>query len=326
MTIGGWSLYCVALYLVSVAEKACPNPAVNRTSATPWFYGNHRGYGAGRLPPRWAPELGGNSMNIMQSLRPIHHEDDMEWQELVHEINERIPPLFWYGGAAFDSDPLVALLNGSFPKDVRTLLSADIFPILTDYDSKIVKAVQYIYDNFDKEDFSFHSLPDEPWFTSQLSGIEILQMIPLSLFDSNTLMRIRKEYQNFHPSATSSVVPDDKWHFVFIIAELDGRECKFVYGFIENLVFWKEVVEKYALNVEAFCALRVGGKSGSWDHTHSPNRGKLFDAIRTSKGIRPKLWIADDCLELRKIWREISPHDDGFYGNTHFFEAKWDMQ
>ncbi len=148
-------------------------------------------------------------------------------------------------------------------------------------------------------------------------------MIPLTLFDSNSLKRIRKEYQDFHPSVTSSVIPDDKWHFIYIELDIEGKEYSIIYGLIENLVFWKEVVEKYNLNVEAFCALRIGGKSGSWDRTHSPKLGKLFNAIRTSSSTKPKIWIADDCLELREIWSEINPHEKGFYGDMHFFEATW---
>lgn len=264
-------------------------------------------------------------MNILHSLRPVHREDEMEWQELIRAINDSATPLFWYGGAACDREPIVALVNGSLPKNAQKLLSPDIFPVLTDYNSNILKAIKYIYENFDREDFSFDSLPGDNWLASQLSGIEILQMIPLTLFDGAELKRIRAEYRDFHPAVTSSVVPDDKWHFVFINAGLKGRKFNLVYGLIENMVFWREVVEKHALNVEAFCALRVGGKSGSWDYTHSPKRGKLFEAIRVSKAKKPRLWIADDCLELREIWREIEPHEKGFYGQMHYFEAKWNI-
>ncbi|NCJ07318.1 hypothetical protein GS597_12530 [Synechococcales cyanobacterium C] len=174
-------------------------------------------------------------MNLLQSLWPVNQADDIEWQELVRESRGNISPLFWYGGAAFDMKPVVNLFDGSFPEEVQTFLSPETFPVLTDY-TKIVNTIKYIYDNFDKISFSFDSLPDDDWFNSQLSGIETLQMIPLTLFDSDTLIRIRKEYQDFHSSVTSSVVPDDQWHFVFINAELDGRECNFVYGLIENLV------------------------------------------------------------------------------------------
>ena len=262
-------------------------------------------------------------MNIVQSLRPVYREDDSEWQDLINDTKDRVPSLFWYGGAALDIEPITALFNGLFPKNAQELISKDIFPILTDYDSKILMTMKYIYENFDQEDFSYENLPNKNWFNGQLHKFEILQMIPLTLFDSNTVLRIRNEYPNFHSYMTSSVIPDDKWHFIFIQAEVQGKEYNFLYGFIENLTFWKEVVERFSLNIEAFCALRVGGKSGSWEHTHSPATGKLFNSIRTSKENKPKLWIADDCLELREIWREINPHEKGFYGVMHFFETTW---
>lgn len=265
-------------------------------------------------------------MNLLESLKPVYSADNQEWQELIDEVDGNIPPLFWYGGAAFDREPVIALFNGSFPEDVQTYLSPNIFPVLTDYDSNIVKAIKDIYKKFDEVDFTLKTIPGDYWFISQLLGIKILQMIPLTLFDVKTLKQIRQEYQDFHPSITSSVVPDDQWHFVFIKMELDGQERNVVYGLIENLTFWKEVVEGYDLDIEAFCALRVGGKSGSWDHTHSPKTGKLFDSIRMSKSKKPRVWIADNCLELREIWREISPHENGFYGQMHFFEATWSKE
>jgi hypothetical protein len=98
-----------------------------------------------------------------------------------------------------------------------------------------------------------------------------------------------------------------------------------MYGCIENLLFWTEVVEKYGLSVDVFCALRVGGKSGSWDYTHSPTRGALWKSINESSSemSKPKFWIADDCAELRNRWREIEPHDRGYYGQMHFFRTDW---
>ncbi|BBB32009.1 hypothetical protein TTHT_0407 [Thermotomaculum hydrothermale] len=264
-------------------------------------------------------------MKLIKKLKPVFDEDYEEWNEIVSEINGFIPPLFWYGGAAFDMEPIVSLFNGSFPKDAQRFLSPNIFPVLTDYNSKICEAIKYIYEHFYSENFSIDSLPRDYWFRMQLKRFEILQMIPLTLFDPDELMKIRSNYKGFHSSVTTSVVPDDKWHFVFINAAVEGENISFLYGLIENLVFWKEVVESNNLKIESFCGLRLGGKSGSWDFTHSPSSGKLFNAIRNSKASKPKLWIADECYELRKIWREIEPHDNGFYGQMHFFEAKWDF-
>lgn len=85
------------------------------------------------------------------------------------------------------------------------------------------------------------------------------------------------------------------------------------------------MVGPYELDVEDFCALRVGGKSGSWDHAHSPESGKLFTAIRSSRSKKPRLWIADKRHALREIWREIEPHEREFYGKMSYFAAKWDI-
>jgi len=265
-------------------------------------------------------------MDFIESLKSVFPADDQEWEELVDEINGNIPPLFWYGGAAFDTEPIVGLYSGMFPIDVQNNLSENILPVLTDYSPDVVNALKEIYKKFDEEDFDINSMVDKYWFSHQLSGINILQMIPLSLFDVADLRLIRQKYHDFHPSLTSSVVPDDQWHFLFIKIKLNGQEYSLVYGFIENLTFWKEIVERFDLNVEAFCALRVGGKSGSWDCTHSPKRGKLFDAIRMSESKKPKIWIADGCVELREIWREIDPHERGFYGQMHFLKATWDNE
>ena len=262
-------------------------------------------------------------MKLAETLTPVFEEDKNEWQDIISGSSGTLPPLFWYGGAALDTLPIVALHDGSFPRKVQDRLSRNIFPVLTDYNSKIVAWFKYVYDNFDKEEFRLDIMRNQYWFLSQVSEIEILQMIPLRLFDSKTLQRIRQQYQGFHKSATSSVIPDDTWHFIFVVFEYHGKEYEIIYGLIENLTFWKEVVEPFDLVIEAFCALRVGGKSGSWDNTHSPTTGKLFNAIRTSDHAKPKVWIADACLELRKIWQEIEPHEKGFYGQMHFFEADW---
>jgi len=262
-------------------------------------------------------------MHLIERLLPVFPSDEGEWQDLKNEINGSIPPLFWYGGAAFDREPVVKVLNNCVPPEVRDSLSPNIFPVLTDYSDSVISALKEIYDKLDEEDGDQSDFHNRYWFRNQLSDVTLLQMIPLTLFNPNELESIRNTYTDFHPCVTSSVIPDDRWHFVFLLCESGGIEFPLFYGLIENLVFWKEVVEKYDLDVEAFCALRVGGKSGSWDHTHSPSIGKLFKSIRSSQSKKPIIWIADDCFELRKIWREINPHDEGFYGQMHYFATGW---
>jgi hypothetical protein len=236
-----------------------------------------------------------------------------------------VPPLFWYAGAALDSKPFVDLYTRNFPISVRRQLSRSVLPILTDYNTEVLHAFQRIYRDLDKAGFSISSVADSlsSVVASRLTGPDIQEMIPLTLFKPKELARIRDEYPDFQPSMTTSAVPDDEWHIVYISAVWNGVEGALLYAFVENPTFWREVVEQYSLTVEAFCALRVAGKSGSWDHTHSPQEGKLFNAVRTSTSPRPGIWIADDCEELRQIWKEIEPHNRGNYGEMHYFETRW---
>jgi len=266
----------------------------------------------------------GSKMNLLNNLKPVYSEDIQEWKEVIDEAGNTIPHLFWYAGAGFDRKPIEELFSGLFPVAIKNELSKNLFPIFTDYNSEIVDTLKKAYKYLDEDEFATKDLNINSGLGSKLSDIEILQMIPLSFFTTTEIENIRKNYPDcFHPGVTNSVIPDDKWHFVFLTLAVDGEEMSMIYGLIENLTFWKEVVEKFDLNVEVFCALRVGGKSGSWDHTHSPINGKLFNAIATSKSEKPKVWIADDCLKLRKIWDEIEQHENGFYGQMHFFKTIW---
>lgn len=269
-------------------------------------------------------------MSLMQTLTPVYPEDLADWKEIATRMNWEVPPLFWYGGAALDSKPFVDLYTGNFPISVRRQLSRSVLPVLTDYSIEVVHALQRIYRDLDNRDldntgFSISSVADSlsSVVASRLAGLDIQEMIPLTLFKPRELARVREEYPDFHPSMTTSAVPDDEWHVVYISAAWNGVEGALLYALVENLTFWQEIVEQYSLTVEAFCALRAAGKSGSWDHTHSPQEGKLFSAIRTSTSPRPGIWIADDCEELRLIWREIEPHDRGNYGEMHYFETNW---
>jgi hypothetical protein len=118
-------------------------------------------------------------------------------------------------------------------------------------------------------------------------------------------------------------------YFEFSVGE---DSYSFLYVMMENLVFWKEICEPGGLRVPLFCALRVGGKSGSWDYTHSPRRGKLWGAIRDSHSPhsnRPVWWIADDNNELRDCWDGIGFdgegrfHEERWYGIPHYFRCDW---
>jgi len=262
-----------------------------------------------------------NSSDFVRKLKPVNDKDMLLWDYASRTLTGRLPPLFWYAGAAFDMKPLISFYEGRFPLEIQRRIYHQIQPILTDYSLKILKALKSVYGNL----FCWQSCDSKTnmsgWPWNQLRRIQVKQIVPLSFFSRTEVENIRRQYPNYHHTVTTSVIPDDSWHFCYLEVIADGYSISLIYGLIENLVFWKEIVEKYGLIIDAFCALRVAGKSGSWDYTHSPSKGKLFKAIQESpcREQRPKVWIADNCEELREIWEEIDPHGGGFYGTMHYF-------
>lgn len=258
-------------------------------------------------------------VSLFDKLTTVLVEDKEEWNEL--KINMKCKNnTMWYGGSEFDLRPLLDVEFDRSPMEINNALQPNPLYVMTDYSTKFLNSIKEVYANFDRDNFNLSN------YFHDAENIEVEQMIPLKLFNINDLKRIRDENTEFHSSVTTSVIPDDEWHFCYINVIVNNKSLDLVIGFIENLVFWKEIIEKYDMKVDVFCALRVGGKSGSWDNTHSPDNGKLFNAIKNSlPKRRPRFWIADDCEELRKIWDEINPHGRGFYGHQHFFKTNYGL-
>ncbi len=257
---------------------------------------------------------------ILNKLKPIFQEDMDEWKELSSEISLTEDfNIMWYGGSNFDLQPIMDIEKGETPLEISQRFKKNPLYIMSDYTKGIVNIIKSIYENFDKDNFDYKNYIE----FYNYSNTEILQMIPLKFFDDNELKNIREKYTDYHRSVTSSVIPDNEWHFCYILLEKDNETVNIIAGFIENLVLWEEIFKKYNIPIDVFCALQMGGKSGSWDKTHSPSEGKLFKAIQNSDPkIRPKYWIADECYELREHWTEINPHERGFYGQQHFFRTE----
>lgn len=260
-------------------------------------------------------------MSLLNALKPVYDGDLDEWQCIVEQNKSTTPSFFWYGGAAGDILPYLALVKKEIPNQVSQNISPNIIPFFTDYSKDIGNAFKVIYHNFDNPNIDL--MPEgNYWFSHQFQDVSLKQMIPLTLFDREAIDKLRLKYTSFNHYLPDSCLPDEQWHMIYFELECQGYEFSLFYGLIENLVFWKEVIEPFKLNVEVFCALRVGGKSGSWEFIHQP-QSQLFMTINKSNIIKPKFWIADDCAKLREIWEEVEPHENGFYGQMHYFKTNW---
>ena len=264
-------------------------------------------------------------MNLAQAIEPVYAADSAEWQELASAIGWQVPAIFWYASAGFDVQPLIQYHQCRMPARVLKEVGDDLLCVLTDYSPYVLSALKKTYERLD---FGSVKLREVTEFGN--SDFVVHQMIPLRVFVPEEVERIREAYSYIR----HNVIPDQEWHMCYLNASVNGYGCSALYVLIENLVFWKEICEPCALRVPLFCALRVGGKSGSWDSTHSPRRGKLWNAIRQSglhPSNRPLWWIADNYVELRHYWDGLGFdgqgkfEEDQWYGIPHYFRCDWSI-
>jgi hypothetical protein len=134
-------------------------------------------------------------LRLLEKLQPVFDADREAWKTVVSSI-ARIPPLFWYGGAAFDRAPIVEYFAGQFPEEVKRGVSSDLFFVLTDYSPSVFQALQAIYNRLDH--FDAKAEPEAEGllalFRKDLADVSIEQMIPLTLFSGEEVRRIHEVY------------------------------------------------------------------------------------------------------------------------------------
>ncbi len=174
---------------------------------------------------------------------------------------------------------------------------------------------------------------------SLLKEQDFHKVIPLRLFSQDEVNTINEKYTSRFKSYFP-LIPDDGVHGLYLdftvkkIIVIDEHRNKIVYSdkqlrlfyfFIENLVFWHEVIEKYGIHAKAFCGLQIGGKSGSWEQIYEPD-SQLITAIADLKSPvpAPKVWITDEPGYFRNYERyKLGTSAARCYGNMmHFYDAE----
>jgi hypothetical protein len=147
--------------------------------------------------------------------------------------------------------------------------------------------------------------------------VECDEIIPLKLFESCD--SLRSAYPNVHSSATSSAVPDDEWHAVYLELSLEFKGQrhiqKLLYFHLENLLCLEQVFGAHHIPIDIFYAKKVQGKSGSWEFIHSEN-SKFMEAVqKLPVELRPKIWAAD-CVDFTKEGEQL-------FGFASWYEPPW---
>jgi len=281
--------------------------------------------------------------NLVEKLIPVNENDRDEWEEIKTEINSSQCQIFWDASSGLDIYPLVATALGKIPNFLSSQVQNAIL-VMSDYCPNYLSTLKDVYDKLDngsvrilwKSQYGFEGFGSFTCNIDSSSGYavnceaSIDQMIPFKLWTDSERDNFKKAYQ-YHPSTTNHPVPDKEWHLVYFLLRLTSGAGELFFPIVfvaaENLLVFEEIFRKYEIPIEGFFAVRVAGKSGSWDYTHDFNKGKLPVAIQNApKSLRPKFWG----LEKGK-WGEALPRsftDAGKisglgYGGCTIFKTNW---
>lgn len=251
---------------------------------------------------------------LLPKLKPVFAEDQAKWDRVSSSFDPSHNAFIWYAGAGHDFETIKKLANQNIPQRAKSVISPHCSLICSDYDKHLLKQFKRL------KGLDGETKPFGPWDELQP------EIIPLTLFCPDELDSMReKGTGHFHSCMTDSVITDDQWHITCV--KIRGIQ-PFLYAHMENLLFWEAIVERFDLKIDAFCALQMGGKSGSWDKSpHMLTGSKLARKIMDSRFHRPKLWIGDetDFLDNRvKNFTRLDPEDkNNGYGVPHYWTTGW---
>ena len=217
--------------------------------------------------------------SLLQKLQPIYIEDQKDWDAAHRQLFNK-KHVIWQASSGLDFTPMLELqgrrLHGMHqaPDVLRQSHGHSNLFVFSDYSAQCLKSMKDLYDQLDDIDpngigfRAFH--PCGYSFFELLTGrssasIECTEIIPLQLFSN--CPSLRQEYPNFHSSVTSSAIPDDLWHAVYLNIELRFKgqttHQNLLFFHLENLLCFEQVFVAHQIPIDILYAKRVGGKSGS---------------------------------------------------------------
>ncbi len=172
-------------------------------------------------------EEGGWEFDVfLNQLTPVFENDNREWEKILKKGNRKYHDfnVFWNAGAGLNLQPVFDIKTRNVPERITDALSPDSLYIMTDYSKQLLQDMKMIYRDCDKKFFDEYTYfsPHKEGYTLSLD-----QIVPCRFFSRDELKRIRGIYTNYHPSMTSSVIPDDVWHFCFMKMSVESLDVGF---------------------------------------------------------------------------------------------------
>ena len=289
--------------------------------------------------------------SLLSSAVPVVAPDKDAWEVATREIGPHWPVL-WCASAGLDFDPIASVLGAGpyrLPEELRNQFRDGAFVIMSDYGSG---RADVIWDwcerlrgpeGLQARQGALFGPPASPAGIVVPSGdfgpfsprpshvdVEIESAVPLWFFAPKEHDRIRSRYRTMHSRTEYNPIPSAKFDAALLRVRIRsaGENLKpifVLYACLDNLIVHDLLLANHRAPVEAFCAVRCGGKSGSWDDVHHPDEGVLFKSIRSSQALlRPRWWMSDRPYHLPTGWRSVGLHEAN-YGVPACFLTSWDQ-
>lgn len=263
---------------------------------------------------------------LLSKLTPCFDDDKQEWLEIIDELsNQSSLEICWYASSNLDFEPIKLISHKQIYDNNRHIL------MMTDYAKTVTPILKKAYDQLGEKPiyvpFShLYGDIDNVNFEQKYSSFgEIVQIIPLTLWTPEEQKALAND--NFHASIANGVICDEQCHLTFLLIQTNHDEyIPVIFVGAENLLVLNEIIKKYEITLNSFFAIRVGGKSGSWDATHDFNRGQLPKAISNlPTHLKPKYWGGDSHLKLPHYFQQepslVIPNFG--YEDCKFYLTNW---
>ena len=276
--------------------------------------------------------------DLLKKIVPLFDEDYLEYEEIKNDLKNSSYPIIWDASSGLDLYPLIALST----EKITNLLSYHVqnaIWVMSDYQPDYIARLKNIYEKLDNgpvkifgayhfNGFSYNRDRNEG---RPLNGdVFIDQMIPFKLWGNNERNTFPSKYE-YHSSMTNHPVPDADWQIVYFLLrfQLASETLIFPIVFIgaENLLIFEKIFKKYNIPIDLFLAVRVAGKSGSWDYTHDFTKGKLPRAIKEAPmDLRPRYWGLEEVKwgnNIPETFKKVLRIKGLGYGGCTIFQTNW---
>lgn len=265
---------------------------------------------------------------LLSKLTPCFDDDQEEWKEITNELSshQSFPKICWYASSNLDFEPIKYITNHQIYDKSQHML------VMSDYAKTVIPILKKVYHQLGETPIhvpfrNLYGNTDNVDFQEKFDSFgEIIQIIPLTLWTKDEQKALAND--NYHPCIADGVICDDTWHLVYLLIQTNNNQyIPIVFVGAENLLVLNEIIKKYHVAMQSFFAVRVGGKSGSWDATHNFHRGQLPKAIAELPApLRPKYWGGDVHLSVPDYFAlqpSMTIKGFGFDEGCQFYDTNW---